>query len=67
MGRKKLVQDELIEIYKNIIFKAREEYVTAYKQDNDTYKLQVENIKKYYQKELLKEVNQTICDYCMEV
>ena len=63
---KKLVQGELIEIYKNIIFKTREEFITAYKEDNDLYKLQVENIKKYYQKELLKEVTQLIGDYCME-
>ena len=64
---KKLIQGELIEIYKDIIFKAREEYIIAYKENNDIYKLQVENIKKYYQKELLEEVHQVIRDYCMEV
>lgn len=63
---KKLIQGELIEIYKNIIFKTREEYLAAYKEDNNMYKLQVENIKKYYQKELLEEIHQVIRDYCME-
>lgn len=64
---KRLITGELVEIYKNIIFKAREEIITANKEDNDMYKLQAENIKKYYQKELLEEVGQVIRDYCMEV
>lgn len=63
----KLIQGELIEIYKNIILKAQKEYEIARRKDNDMYKFQVENIKKYYQKELLEEVHQVIRDYCMEV
>lgn len=63
----KLIQGELIEIYKNIILKAQEEYKIACKEDNNMYRFQVENIKKYYQKELLEEVHQVIRDYCIEV
>lgn len=65
--RNHLIQGNLVEIYKEIILKARETYLAAYKEDNDLYQLQAKNIKEYYQKELFKELTQNIRDYCMEV
>lgn len=65
--KNQLIQDNFTEIYKEIILKAREEYLTAHKEDNDSYQLQTKNIKEYYQKELFKLLTQNIRDYCMEV